>query len=320
MLQAAGRQPPCPPHGARQYDCDFRRALGQRCPPAVSWAKAHPGGLTANGCRRLAIDARWPPEARLEHSERLRRRQISGTFGVDRSFSIPRLIGISARDTSGLGFNQDDFLSVAEHEISHTLGFGARRQVDQLSKRQPIYRLLLRAQFGGKRPHRRQRRRGGALGRQHCDQGTAGLPCARMDPILPTGRGPLLRRSISQVSRISAGKCRANSGRIQGTVFEDLNGNGAQIPASRGSVIESYSRTSTATASSILASPSPQLRPTRLLDQSPTRCHGLQSSSDNSNRRVFVPAQRRPLCANDYPEFDLFEPKTSGSPPPQQAK
>ena len=184
-----------------------------------------PGGLTANGSQDWlnTVAARGQAGALGAASTQTDFGPWGGSIVFDSTANW-----YFGQDTSGLGFNQDDFLSVAEHEISHTLGFGTAASWTNLVSGSQFTGAASRAQFGGNVPTDASGAAAAHWADNTRDQGTAGLPRACMDPILPTGtRATFTPLDFAGLQDLGW-QVQGNSGQVQGTVFEDLNGNGAQ--------------------------------------------------------------------------------------------
>ena len=184
-----------------------------------------PGGLTANGSQDWlnTVAARGQSGALGAAPTQTDFGPWGGSIVFDSTVNW-----YFGQDTSGLGFNQDDFLSVAEHEISHTLGFGTASSWTNLVSGNLFTGAASRAQFGGNVPTDASGAAAAHWADNTRDLGTAGLPRACMDPILPTGtRATFTPLDFAGLQDLGW-QVQGNSGQVQGTVFEDINGNGSQ--------------------------------------------------------------------------------------------
>jgi hypothetical protein len=130
------------------------------------------------------------------------------------------------QDPAGLGANQNDFLSVAEHEIGHALGFGTAASWTNLVNGSVFTGAASRAQFGGDVPTDQSGSAAAHWANNLRDRGTAGLPHAGMDPVLTTGtRATFTPLDFAGLQDLGW-QVQGNSGQIQGSVYADGNVNG----------------------------------------------------------------------------------------------
>jgi hypothetical protein len=131
------------------------------------------------------------------------------------------------QDPAGLTGNQDDFLSVAEHEIGHALGFGTAASWTNLVSGSSFTGAASRAQFGGSVPTDQSGAAAAHWANNLLDHGTAGFPRAGMDPVLPIGSSATFTPLDFSGLQDLGWQVQGNSGQVQGNVFADSNGNGA---------------------------------------------------------------------------------------------
>ena len=184
-----------------------------------------PGGLSANGSQDWldTVAARGQAGALGANSTQTDFGPWGGSIVFDSTANW-----YFGQDATGLGFNQDDFLSVAEHEISHTLGFGTAPSWSNLVSGSQFTGAASRAQFGGNVPTDASGASAAHWANGTRDLGTAGFPRACMDPILPTGtRAAFTPLDFAGLQDLGW-QVQGNSGQVQGTLFADINGNGAR--------------------------------------------------------------------------------------------
>lgn len=132
------------------------------------------------------------------------------------------------QDPAGLGANQDDFLSVAEHELGHTLGFGTAASWTNLVSGTQFTGSASRAQFGGNVPTDQSGAAAAHWANNLRDRGTAGLPHAGMDPVLTVGtRATFTPLDFAGLQDLGW-QVQGNSGQVQGVAYADNNGNGSR--------------------------------------------------------------------------------------------
>ncbi|HEV8061049.1 MAG TPA: matrixin family metalloprotease [Gemmataceae bacterium] len=132
------------------------------------------------------------------------------------------------QDPAGLQSNQFDFLSVAEHEIGHTLGFGTASSWTNLVSSAMFTGTASQAQYGANVPTDASGSAAAHWADNTTDRGTAGLPRCCMDPILPEGTRAVYTPLDFAGLQDLGWQVQGDSGQVQGTVFEDINANGSQ--------------------------------------------------------------------------------------------
>ncbi|CAN5301351.1 hypothetical protein BH10PLA2_BH10PLA2_31530 [soil metagenome] len=130
------------------------------------------------------------------------------------------------QDTPDLGGGQNDFLSVAVHEIGHTLGFGTASSWTNLVSGNLFTGGAARAQYGSDVPTDASGAAASHWANNIRDRGTAGLPHAAMDPVIPQGTRKTFTPLDFAALQDLGWEVQGVSGEVQGTVYADLNGTG----------------------------------------------------------------------------------------------
>jgi hypothetical protein len=131
-------------------------------------------------------------------------------------------------DVAGLSGAQNDFLSVAEHEIGHTLGIGTAPSWQNLISGGLFTGAAARAQYGANVPTDGSGAAAAHWANNTRDRGTAGLPHASMDPVLTQGTRATFSPLDFAALRDLGWQVQPVSGQVQGTVYADTSANGMQ--------------------------------------------------------------------------------------------
>lgn len=181
-----------------------------------------PGGWSASGTQDWlnTVDARGQAGALGPTSTQTDFGPWGGAISFDTSanwyFNV---------DASGLGPTKDDFLSVAEHEIGHVLGFGT---ADSWSNRVTGNSFLgpaSRAQYGGDVPLDASGVNAAHWMDDTVDLGTAGMPTAGMDPALLAGSRATFTPLDFAALQDLGWQVQSTRGAAAGKLFEDANAN-----------------------------------------------------------------------------------------------
>jgi hypothetical protein len=131
-------------------------------------------------------------------------------------------------DVAGLSGAQNDFLSVAQHEIGHTLGIGTAPSWQNLVSGGLFTGAAARAQYGADVPTDGSGGAAAHWANNTRDRGTAGLPHASMDPVLTQGTRATFSPLDFAALQDLGWQVQPVSGQVQGAVYADTSGNGGK--------------------------------------------------------------------------------------------